>query len=122
MNSDAQTSDQDQIRDPETSPATAADTSETSETSAASETSETSAATAQQAPNPARTKARPQTRPRTGPIVWGALILAFCGYVAQLTLAPGNIDATTWIIVTIIGLGILLLGVGATVLIRNRGR
>lgn len=60
--------------------------------------------------------------PRTSPIVWGALILGFCGYVIQRTLAPGNIDATTWITVVTIGLGILLLGVGVAVLIRNRRR
>ncbi|QIK63995.1 hypothetical protein G7068_12895 [Leucobacter viscericola] len=63
-----------------------------------------------------------QPRPRTGPIVWGALILAFCGYVAQRTLYPGLPDATTWITATVIGLGLLLLGVGTAVLLRNRRR
>lgn len=58
--------------------------------------------------------------PRTSPIVWGALILAFCGYVVQRTLAPGNLDTTTWITTVTIGLGVLLLGVGAAVLIRNQ--
>ncbi|QIM15911.1 hypothetical protein G7067_04930 [Leucobacter insecticola] len=59
-------------------------------------------------------------RPRTGPIVWGALILAFCGYVVQRTLARGDIDATVWITAMTIGLGVLLLAVGGAVLIRNR--
>ena len=63
-----------------------------------------------------------QSGPRTSPIVWGALILGFCGYVVQRTLAPGNIDTTTWITAVTIGLGVLLLGVGAAVLIRNQRR
>lgn len=58
--------------------------------------------------------------PRTSPIVWGALILGFCGYVVQRTLAPGNLDPTTWITAVTVGLGVLLLGVGVAVLIRNR--
>ena len=60
--------------------------------------------------------------PRTSPIAWGALILAFRGYVVQRTLAPGNLDTTTWITTVTIGLGVLLLGVGAAVLIRNQRR
>lgn len=60
--------------------------------------------------------------PRTGPIVWGALILGFCGYVVQRTLSPGDLDATTWITAVTIGLGVLLLGVGTVVLIRNHRR
>ncbi|QIM18010.1 hypothetical protein G7066_03750 [Leucobacter coleopterorum] len=67
-----------------------------------------------------RTAVSRRVQPRTGPIVWGALILAFCGYVAQRTLYPGLPDTTTWITATVIGLGLLLLGVGAAVLIRNR--
>lgn len=58
-------------------------------------------------------------RPRTGPIVWGAIVLAFCVYVATQTLAPGSIDATTFLIASVIGLGVLLLVVGAAVLVRN---
>jgi len=57
--------------------------------------------------------------PRTGPIVWGALILAFCAYVAQLTFGSGPLDTTAWIILTVLGLGVLLLGVGLAVIIRN---
>ena len=59
--------------------------------------------------------------PRSGPIVWGALILVFCAYVAQLTLG-GGVDTTAWLIGTVIGLGVLLLVVGGAVLFRNRGR
>lgn len=58
--------------------------------------------------------------PRTGPIVWGALILVFCGYIAQQVFGLGGIDPTVWITATIIGLGVLLLGVGIAVLVRNR--
>lgn len=71
------------------------------------------------APAPALTE---PSGPRTGPIVWGALILGFCGYVLQRTLAPGDLDTTTWITAVTIGLGVLLLGVGAAVLIRNHRR
>ncbi|UOQ61659.1 hypothetical protein MUN76_06795 [Leucobacter rhizosphaerae] len=71
------------------------------------------------APAPAPTE---PSGPRTGPIVWGALILGFCGYVLQRTLAPGDLDTTTWITAVTIGLGLLLLGVGAAVLIRNHRR
>ena len=70
----------------------------------------------------AQTSAPIQSGPRSSPIVWGALILAFCGYVVQRTLAPGNLDTTTWITTVTIGLGVLLLGVGAAVLIRNQRR
>ena len=65
---------------------------------------------------------RRKPAPRTGPIVWGALVLAFCGYIAQRMLGTDGFDAATWIAATTIGLGVLLLGVGAAVLIRNRRR
>jgi hypothetical protein len=72
--------------------------------------------------NPASDTPATRTLPRTSPIVWGALILAFCGFVAQRTLNPGQLDAATWITATVIGLGLLLLGVGASVIVRNRRR
>ena len=59
--------------------------------------------------------------PRSGPIVWGALILVFCAYLAQRTFGAG-VDTTSWIIGTIIGVGVLLLVVGGAILIRNRAR
>lgn len=75
------------------------------------------------APAPAPAPApRRKPAPRTGPIVWGALVLAFCGYIAQRMLGTDGFDAATWIAATTIGLGVLLLGVGAAVLIRNRRR
>lgn len=57
-------------------------------------------------------------RPRTSPIVWGALILVFCAYVA-VRAAGGSIDLTAWLITTILGLGALLLVVGVAVLVRT---
>lgn len=57
-------------------------------------------------------------RPRTGPIVWGVLVLSFCGYVTIRTIG-GNIDVISWAITTVFVLGVLLLGVGIAVLIRS---
>lgn len=64
--------------------------------------------------------AREKPRPRTGPIVWGALFLVFCAFVVQRELAPGAVDAAVWIAVTVIGLGVLLLAVGIAVVLRGR--
>ncbi|MGI8393029.1 hypothetical protein [Leucobacter sp. W1038] len=58
-------------------------------------------------------------RPRTGPIVWGALFLVFCAYVVQRELAPSSVDTAVWIATTVIGLGVLLLAVGIAVVIRG---
>lgn len=60
-----------------------------------------------------------RTRPRSGPIVWGCLILVFCAYIAQRTFAPGTVDHAVWITGTLFGLGLLLLGVGAAIVVRN---
>lgn len=56
--------------------------------------------------------------PRTGSIVWGALVLVFCTYVASVQLG-NTIDPATWIIATFIGLGVLLLAVGGAIVVRN---
>ena len=70
--------------------------------------------------DPAGPPAEPRRlRPRTGPIVWGAIFLAFCVYVAAQTAAPGSVDTTTFVIASVIGLGALLLAVGVAVLARN---
>ena len=74
-------------------------------------------ATAAPAPAPAPAY---RTGPRTGPIIWGALILAFCAYVGQRAFGSGSLDAITWITITTIGLGVLLLIVGVTVVLRGR--
>lgn len=63
---------------------------------------------------------RPQ--PRTGPIVWGCLLLAFCAYLVQRVFAPGTVDTAFWITGTVFGLGALLLGVGIAILARNARR
>ncbi|MFD5599133.1 hypothetical protein ACFWHR_03650 [Leucobacter sp. NPDC058333] len=70
--------------------------------------------------SPARSLPKPG--PRTGPIVWGALILVFCGYIAQQAFGGNGLDTAGWIAATVIGLGVLLLGVGIAVLIRNARR
>lgn len=59
---------------------------------------------------------------RVGPIIWGTLILAFCGYIAQRAFGGAGIDGSWWIIATVMGLGVLLLGVGLTVILRNRAQ
>lgn len=56
--------------------------------------------------------------PLTGSIVWGALVLIFCAYVASREMGS-VIDPVTWMIATIIGVGVLLLGVGMVVLLRG---
>lgn len=63
-----------------------------------------------------------QAGPRTSPIIWGVLVLAFCGYVAQRTFGRSTVDDGWWVIAIVIGLGVLLLGVGLAVVIRNRRR
>lgn len=70
---------------------------------------------------PKTVPARP-VGPRTSPIIWGTLILVFCGYIAQRTFGGVRADDSLWIIGTVMGLGLLLLGVGLTVILRNRRR
>lgn len=65
-------------------------------------------------PGPEPTK----LRPRTGPIVWGALILMFCAYVAVQAMG-GAIDPIAWLITAVLGIGTLLLIVGVVVLARG---
>ncbi|WP_449277680.1 hypothetical protein [Leucobacter sp. GX24907] len=57
--------------------------------------------------------------PRTGPIIWGVLILAFCAYVTQRSLAPDTVDTTVWATGTLLGLGAVLLLVGLGLLFRR---
>jgi hypothetical protein len=59
-------------------------------------------------------------RPRTGPIVWGVLVLTFCVYIGGQMFAPGRINATAFVITALIGLGLLLLAVAAAVIVRAR--
>lgn len=69
-----------------------------------------------QDPLPAETQV---SRPRTGPIVWGVIVLAFCAYTAVQMLAPGSVDGTGFLIIATITLGLILLAVGAAVIARN---
>lgn len=63
---------------------------------------------------------RPRSRLRTGPIVWGALFLAFCGWVTQRTFFPDAVTPELWLTGVAIGLGVLLLAVGIAVGLRDR--
>lgn len=69
------------------------------------------------APSDRRSGAR--TGPRSGSIVWGVLVLAFCAYVVQRVLAPGTVDAALWVTGTLLGLGAVLLIVGFGLLLRR---
>lgn len=82
--------------------------------------SDASTAPASTAATPAPAAEIARNRPRTGSIVWGTLVLAFCGYLAARTVRGDDIEVGTWIIATTIGLGVLLLAVGVAVLIRGR--
>ncbi len=60
-----------------------------------------------------------QLRPRTGTIVWGVLVLAFCAFTSFQTVAPNRVDGTTFVIAAMIGIGLLLLAVGTAVVVRS---
>lgn len=60
------------------------------------------------------------SRVRTGPIVWGLIVLAICGFLAHQILAGGAVDSTVWLIGLVLVLGVLLLVIGVTVLVRQR--
>lgn len=68
------------------------------------------------ATDPAETQ---RSGPRTGPIFWGVLILVFCAYVTQRSLAPDTVDTTVWATGTLLGLGAVLLLVGLGLLFRR---
>lgn len=75
-----------------------------------------------QPPTTSQPPATPQPpaklQPRSGPIVAGTLLLVVCAYVVVQSVS-GPIDAKTWFIATILGLGVLLLLVGVAVLARG---
>ncbi len=60
-----------------------------------------------------------QLRPRTGTIVWGVLVLAFCAFTSFQMVAPNRVDGTTFVIAAMIGIGLLLLAVGTAVVVRS---
>lgn len=86
----------------------------------ASTTGSAPAPTTAPAPGPGALQAPPlpKTQPRSGPIVAGTLLLVLCAYAVVHALG-GTIDATAWIITTVIGLGAILLIVGVVVLARG---
>lgn len=59
------------------------------------------------------------TRPKTGPIVWGVLVLAFCVFTMFQAIAPGVLDGTVFLIAAVISLGLLLLAISAAVIVRS---
>lgn len=73
-------------------------------------------------PAPPTTAPQPpaKSRPRSGPIVWGTLMLAFCAWVTQRTLFPDIVQTGLWIALTVLGLGALLLIVGVSVAMRGK--
>lgn len=111
---------------PEAGPESAAPGAEPQDSTIPPQTTEQAAPNAPQAEQAQQTRPFPQAqsfeprrRVRTGPIVWGSLILAFCAFVVQMSLAPGTVDPAVWISGTVLGLGVLLLGVSAGILARN---
>ncbi len=91
---------------PAPSVAEAAGATETTATSGASSTAAT------ERPND-------HLRPRTGTIVWGVLVLAFCAFTSFQTVAPNRVDGTTFVIAAMIGIGLMLLAVGTAVVVRS---
>ena len=91
---------------PEPSVAEAAGATETTATSGASSTAATERPT-------------DHLRPRTGTIVWGVLVLAFCAFTSFQTVAPNRVDGTTFVIAAMIGIGLMLLAVGTAVVVRS---
>lgn len=71
------------------------------------------------APPPAAGAPAEARRPRTGTIIWGCLILAFCGFVAQRVLAPGSFDAAVWATAVALLLGVTLVGAGIAAVVRQ---
>ncbi|MBK0422381.1 hypothetical protein JD292_09875 [Leucobacter sp. CSA2] len=63
---------------------------------------------------------RHRFNPRPSPIIWGVMILAFCGYLAQRRFGPSASEPEIWAIGGILSVGVLLLTIAAVVLIRNR--
>lgn len=77
----------------------------------------------QQQQAPARPLAPTGPRPtRVGTIVWGAMVLVACAFVAQATLAPGTLDATAWVTALVLGLGVLLLVAGVAAVVKQARR
>jgi len=61
-------------------------------------------------------------RPRIGPVVWGAVFLTFCVWVAQRSFFPDTLAPEMWLTFAAIGLGLLLLVLGVLVAVRDRRR
>lgn len=57
---------------------------------------------------------------RSGPIVWGVVVLTFCAFVAQLIVSPAAVSPWAWITGLVLLVGLILLVVGVSVLVRQR--
>lgn len=98
----------------ETTPPSSADLTPPAATAPTAPLQPTEQHSTEQAAAPAR------LGPRTGTIVWGVLVLAFCAIVLQRTVAPEMFDPVSWIITVVLGTGVLLLVVAVAVILRSR--
>ncbi|NLB47560.1 MAG: hypothetical protein GX814_07485 [Microbacteriaceae bacterium] len=57
-------------------------------------------------------------RPRVGPIFWGVVFLALCGFIGMQRFAPGTVDGTTFVIAAVFVLAALMLTIGVVVIRR----
>lgn len=58
-------------------------------------------------------------RPLTGTIIWGSLILAFCGFITQRILAPDTVQPAVWVTAVVLFLGVALVGAGIAAIVRQ---
>lgn len=63
---------------------------------------------------------RGRARPRTGPIIWGVIFLACCAWISQRVFFPDVVAPEIWITAIVLGIGLVLLAVGVSVLLRRR--
>lgn len=61
----------------------------------------------------------PARGPRSSPIIWGTIVLAVCAYFTAQLVAPGAIEDVTFLVIGLIGLGLLLLAIAIAVIVRG---
>lgn len=57
--------------------------------------------------------------PRSGPIIWGTIVLAVCAYFGTQLVAPGAIEDVTFMVIGLIGLGLLMLAIAIAMIVRG---
>lgn len=62
----------------------------------------------------------PKPKLRTGTITWAAVLLLVSAWIGQRTFFPTTSSPEMWLTITAIGLGMLLLGVGVVVSLRDK--